>query len=373
MSDSRRQRIALIITELEVGGAEKGLVNLATGLDPARFEPTVIALAERPHNDLLVRKLDAQKVPVHFLNLAHWRQSWAGLQRLTALLRELRPEIVQTFMFHANVLGAMAATRLGLANVFAGARVADPRWVRLALERWALARASAIVCVSDSVKEHYERHGFSREKLKTIPNGIDVAAWLNAPAASLADFEIAPERRTILFVGRLDRQKGLDILFEAMPAVFSALPDVDLLLVGDGPERSFLTHLASTVEKLRGRVHFAGWLGNVSEFMQASEVVVLPSRWEGMPNVVLEAMAAGSPVVASQTHGVLQLLGPNSDEQMCPPGDARELAHKLIAILRDQELRCRLGKANQQRVAREFALASMIRRYEELYSACAAH
>jgi starch synthase (maltosyl-transferring) len=107
--------------------------------------------------------------------------------------------------------------------------------------------------------------------------------------------------------------------------------------------------------------------------MQASEVVVLPSRWEGMPNVVLEAMAAGLPVVASQTHGVLQLLGPNSDEQMCPPGDARELAHKLIAILRDQELRCRLGKANQQRVAREFALASMIRRYEELYSACAAH
>jgi glycosyltransferase involved in cell wall biosynthesis len=370
MSNSRRQRIAFVITELEVGGAEKCLANLAVSLDPTRFQPTVIALAKPPPNDLLVRKLEARNVPVHFLNLLHWRQSWAGLQRLTFFLREQKPKIVQTFLFHANVLGAMAAARANIANVFAGARVAEPRWIRLAIERWALARSAAIICVSDAVADHYERHGFPREKLKTIPNGIDVDAWRDAPAARLDSFQTAPERRIILFVGRLDRQKGVDVLLKAMPAVFAELPDVDLFLVGDGPERSSLTHLASTAKALRGRVHFTGWQDNIAQIMKASQVVVLPSRWEGMPNVVLEAMAAGLPVVASQTHGVRELLGTNADEQSCPPGDARELSSKLVAILQDRELRGRLGHANQQRAAEEFSLASMVRRYEELYSAC---
>src|SRR5215216_139676 len=104
-----RQRIAFIITELDVGGAEKCLVNLASGLDSTRFDPVVVSLAGRPKREQLVQQLAERNVPVHFLGLAHWRQFATGLKQLTRLLEELKPDIVQTFLFHANVLGAMAA------------------------------------------------------------------------------------------------------------------------------------------------------------------------------------------------------------------------------------------------------------------------
>lgn len=373
MPTSRRQRVAFVITELAVGGAEKCLANLAAGIDRTRFEPVVVTLAKRPDHDVLVRGLEAQRVPVHFLNLSTWRQSWAGLRRLTALLRELQPNVVQTFLFHANVLGAMAVARANSPPLFAGARVADPRWGRLAVERWALSRAAAIICVSDSVLEHYERQGFRRQQLLTISNGIDVESWLHTRPAKLETFAVPQGRRTILFVGRLDRQKGVDILLDAMPAVCEALPEVDLLIVGDGPERDHLHTLATRLAKFSGRIHFAGWQADIPEIMKASEVVVLPSRWEGMPNVLLESMAAGLPVVAAATHGVRQLLGSHTEQQMFSLEDTRELSARLIAILQDPNLQSRLGHANQVRAAQEFSLRSMIRQYEQLYSAGTAH
>src|SRR5262245_11569312 len=129
-------RLALVITELAPGGAERCLANLATRLDSERFEPVVYSLGHRPRadKDLLFAHLEAARIPVSFLDLTHWSQYFRGVRRLAAMLAEQRVQIVQSFLFHANVLAARAALQAGTPRVCTGIRVADPRLTRTSLE-----------------------------------------------------------------------------------------------------------------------------------------------------------------------------------------------------------------------------------------------
>ncbi|HEX5103214.1 MAG TPA: glycosyltransferase [Pirellulaceae bacterium] len=361
-------RLALVITELEPGGAERCLVNLAVRLDRQRFAPVVYSLGRRPEppKDLLVGQLEQAGVPVQFLDLRHWSQYAAGARRLAALMAQQRAEVVQTFLFHANVLGCRAARRAGVQHVFTGVRVADPRRWRTALERLATGAAEKIVCVSQGVADFCRSRGFAAQKLVVIPNGVDVDRFQRAAAIDLTQFGVRAGRRAILFVGRLDRQKGLDELLGMLPRVFEQVADCDLLLVGDGPERADLQR-AAQVSGIQGRVQFAGWQADVPGILAASELLVLPSRWEGMPNVILEAMAAGKPVVAANVEGVAELLGALTAEQTAHAGDKSALASRLAVLLANPPRAKELGSLNQHRAMAEFSLDRMVQKFSDLF------
>jgi glycosyltransferase involved in cell wall biosynthesis len=357
--------LALVITELDFGGAE--LVNLAMGLSRERFSPAVYSLQSRPKNDLLVRRLEEAGIPVHFLDVhSHW-QFFSAVSRLAELFRQQQPQVVQSFLFHANVVATMAARKANVPRVVTGIRVADPSAWRQRVERWLMPQMDKIVCVSQSVADYSAgKCGFPAEKLVVIPNGVHLSRFENVQPADLTQLGIPAGRRAILYVGRLDRQKGLDwLLGEVIPLVFQDLPQHDLLLVGDGPQLEVLQTLAEK-EGLQGRVHFGGWRGDVPQIMAASDLLVLASRWEGMPNVVLEALAAGKPVVATQAEGVLELLGEGAARQSCPAGDATGFAERIVRVANDPSLAAELGTRNQRRAA-EFSLQGMISRYEALY------
>jgi glycosyltransferase involved in cell wall biosynthesis len=361
-------RLALVITELEPGGAERCLANLATRLDPARFEPTVISLGPRPPaaKDLLVEQLAEAQIPVHFLGLTHWSQYFRGVRRLATLLAERRTQLVQAFLFHANVLSARAAAEAKAPHVCTGIRVADPRRTRSTLERWATRRADRFVCVSQSVADFCRQRGFAGEKLVVIPNGVDVGRWKTAAPADLTKFGVRAGRRAIVFVGRLDRQKGLAEFFTVLKDAFDAAPGYDLLLVGAGPERERLVQAAQQ-QGIADRVHFAGWQANVPAIVAACDLVVLPSRWEGMPNAILEAMAAGKPVVATQTEGVSELLGNSATHQLVTANDLEQMPCAIVEILNNPNLASDLGQRNQARANEEFNLDKMVQRYVALY------
>jgi len=147
-------RIALVITELDFGGAEQALVNLATGLSRERFSPAVYSLQSRPKNDLLVRRLEEAGIPVHFLDVhSHW-QFFSAVSRLAELFRQQQPQVVQSFLFHANVVATMAARRAKVPRVMTGIRVADPSAWRQRVERWLTPQMDKIVCVSQGVADH---------------------------------------------------------------------------------------------------------------------------------------------------------------------------------------------------------------------------
>lgn len=366
---TQRIRVALAITELEIGGAERCLVNLATRMDRSRFDVAVYSLAPPPESGRgqLVEQLEAAGIPVHFIGVRSRWQLWTAVARLRKLLAQQSPHLLQTFLFHANVVGPIAAQGKRKTVVVTGIRVADPTVWRMHVERLAAHAVDRIVCVSQSVAQFVQsRMGLAARKLVVIPNGIDLSRYPAESAADLSQFGIKPTRRTIVYVGRLDRQKGTDWLVELSPRLLDKLPDHDLLLVGDGPQRRWLEMLAAS-QACAGRIHFAGWRPDITEILKRCDLVILPSRWEGMPNAVLEAMASGLPVVATQVAGVHELLGPLAERQTVAPNDANSLIAKVVNIAQDRALADSLGRQNQLRVTEHFCLGRMISTYERLY------
>ncbi len=363
-------RIALCITELDPGGAERCLVELVERLDRERFEPVVYCLGPRPSGNgrSLADRLEQSGVVVHSFGARRAAQfPWI----VGALVRRMKadaPRILQCFLFHANVLGPWAARRAGVPHVVTGIRVAERRagW-HLRLARWTDKSVERHVCVSQAVLEFSSATGgLDSQKLLVIPNGVDLERFASGDAARPNDLGIGPGRRLIAFVGRLEEQKGLDWLLRLLPQVLEGLPQHDLAVVGSGPQRAALSRLTQQ-QGLADRVHFVGFRSDVPAILAASEVLALPSRWEGMPNVVLEAMAAGRPVVATGAEGVIEALGPGSAQQVVRLDHGEAFVAKLRAILQNRELAARLGQANRQRVEQLFGIEAMVAAYERLY------
>ena len=366
-------RLALVITELEVGGAERALVRLATGLDRARFMPVVYSLAPLPEQgkDQLVRTLKDSGIEVQSLGARHWWQFPGTVRKLIQLLKQQRPQIVQSFLFHANVVAVLAARQARVPHVLMGLRVADPSWWRGGIERGLAARASGVVCVSQAVADFCRtRHKFPASRLVAIPNGIDPPDESRTWPMDPASFAIAPGHKPLVFIGRLDPQKDPLWLLEIAEQALPRLPDHDLAIVGDGPLRNKLERsLAGS--PLAARIHVLGWRADAAGILAASQLLLLTSQHEGMPNVVLEAMALGKPVMASRVEGVVELLGPAADEQTAAWRDTDSFVGQLVSLARDPA-RCEdLGRANRERAREHFSLQRMIEAYARLYEGLA--
>lgn len=363
-------RIALVITELEVGGAERCLVNLATGLDADTFAPVVYSLGPRPTGDRdpLVRQLDDAGIRVEFLDATSPYQFPSAVRRLRTLLRTQQPDVVQTFLFHANVVGTIAARREKMPAVSIGIRVAESRKMRQRIERQIAKRADRVVCVSQSVAEQATKSLRLRgDKIEVIPNGVDIANFPAKARADLAKFAVPADQKVITAIGRLEKQKGFDWLLQLSPRMFDRLPDHHLLIVGDGEQRETLQRLVKSLQ-LVARVHFTGWQPNPAELMRASTMLVMPSRWEGMSNVLLEAMASSLPVVATDVEGVREVIG-DAEEQVVGVSNPNEFVERVVAIATNAEMAEKLGVFNRNRIADHFSLSAMIEKYARLFRA----
>ncbi len=358
-------RIAFCITELNAGGAERCLVELATRLDRSRFDPFVCCLGPRPRQDAasLVNRLEAAQVPVRFFDARGLLSAPRVFWQLRREMRSLKPDVVQTFLWHANVLGVLAASSASVPRIITGLRVAEPRrrW-RWPIERFAGRLAERHVAVSEGVVRFArEKIGLRPEKIVVIPNGVDVPE-APVPPADLASLGVPPGRRAIVFIGRLDKQKGIDWLIEQAPRLFAELPNHDLLVVGTGPLESKVRRRAVELN-VAERIHFTGWRNDVPAILSASDLLVSPSRWEGMSNVILEAMAAARPVVAVGVEGVADLLGEASPPQIVPRIDCSQFVARVAQLVENDRSRRWLGEQNRARAIGHFQLCQMIAQF----------
>jgi glycosyltransferase involved in cell wall biosynthesis len=357
-------RIAFCITDLDPGGAERAMVRLVKGLDRSRWEPAVFCLAGRGD---LADELQSARITVECLGARHWSNIGAVL-RLARGLHRFQPAVVQTFLFHANLAGRTAARLAGVGKVVAGIRVAEKRSrVPLWLDRWTNRLVAKNVCVSQAVANFSISHaGIPSEKVVVIPNGVDVRRFAEARPADLQPFGIPPESPVLLTVGRLDPQKGLADLIEAAAIVAPKFPAAHFLLVGEGPERGAIERLIRE-KGLADRVHLAGWRPDVPELLAAGSVLILPSHWEGMPNVILEAMAAGLPVAATQVEGTSELVVEGQTGFLVPVKSPQALADAISKMLAVPAFAKALGASGRERVTAEFSWERMVARYESLY------
>jgi glycosyltransferase involved in cell wall biosynthesis len=353
-----------LITELNVGGAEKALARLLTHLDRGRYDLTVACLygGDGP----IASQICDLGIPVINLRMtARWR--WDGLWRLYRLLRRVRPIILHTWMFHANMAGRVLGRLAGVPIVISGERTMgmESGW-RYRLNRTTDPLTDRVVCVSQQVAEFAVKHiGIPQEKVVIIPNGIRLPHLAQLPDKGQARAELGLPADLILVgtIARLDPVKRLDVLLRAT----ASLPEVHVLVIGDGPERAQLVALSERSD-LTGRVHLVGHQEDVWPWLRAIDVFVLSSDWEGMSNALLEAMGAGLPVVATAVGGTPDVVVDGTTGLLVPSRDPSALAQALATMARDRDLRHRMGQAGRERVRQCFSLQRMVEQTQTLYT-----
>ncbi|HIF01396.1 MAG TPA: glycosyltransferase [Planctomycetes bacterium] len=354
--------VTFCITELDIGGAEKAMVRIAIGLQDTGWRVRVISLR---NTGAMADPLRAAGIPVTALGCGSFADIRA-LWRLSAELRRNPTDLVQCFLHQANIYGRLAIRCCGRRGehgqrplVVSGVRVADRRrWVILS-DRWTRSYSDHYVAVSEHVAEtHAALCGLQRDVVTSIPNGVDVPEELiDAPN---------PAPHMLLSVGRLTTQKAPFDLLEA----FRLLPDdlrcqCRLNFVGDGPLASSLQHKIDRL-RLNDGVQLVGHSHDVLQLMRESTVLVLPSRWEGMPNVVLEAMAHALPVVATQIDGTRELIDDGITGWLVPSADPAALAERITTVLGDPEGRSSVAQNAQIKVSQHFSWPTAINRYDQL-------
>ena len=364
MTSPAPTRIAFVITELDPGGAEQALVELVTRLEPEEFLPRVFTLRS---GGALAETVRAREIEVIELGARH-RFDLGVVSRLAKALREFQPALLQTWLWHANVAGAWAAARAGVPLLVSGIRVAERRgrWRHL-IDRGLAAHFQRQVCVSRGVADQARLEvGLPADRLRVIPNGVDPHRFDTAPVVDWRSLGLPAGARVLLSVGRLEDQKGPQELWASAASVAREIPDVHWVWVGEGPLRGALEREAARLG-LAARLHLVGRRDDVPSLMRGACGLVLSSRWEGMPNVVLEALAARCPVIATQVEGIAELIEPGETGWVCPPRDPAALAAAQLELLRDAERGRRLGEAGRRRVEERFTWERMAAQYESLY------
>ncbi len=362
----RPVRLALVITDLDVGGAEKALVSLAMGLDSSRWQIKVFCLSAP---GALADTLIESGLACECLGVSR-RRPIQAIWRLASSLRQFQPELIQSFLFHANVACRFAAPFARRPWLLGGTRVAEreKRW-HLVLDWLTQRLASGSVCVSEDVAL------FSRQvahldpnRLTVIPNGIDPAPYDQAHPLDRTALGITGPGPIVLFVGRLDIQKGLEELLDAASIVLADRSDWYLAIAGEGPLRNLIQQRIASNRDLGAHVHLLGRRDDIPQLLKTADYLVLPSRWEGMPNAILEAMAASRPVVATNVEGSRELVLPGVTGWLVPARDPLALAQALLQACENPERLRLLGQAARRRVEDTYSQAAAIRAYERVWA-----
>ena len=331
----------------------------------------------------LVRRLDRSRWDVHLACL-HARGAWLTKATEAAPIIDFpihgfgRPDtcrqavafarwcvrqriaVVHTTDLYTNVFALPAAT-FARVPVRIGSRRGhntDRTSAQLAMQRASYRCAHAVVANSEAMATHLRREGVRADKVTVVPNGLDLSAFPRAQSSVL--------RRRVLVVANLRPEKGYDVLIDAAALVLEQFPDARFDCVGDGPELPALQ--ARAVQQ--GVSHAFRWLGqrdDVPALLASAEIFALPSRTESMPNSVLEAMAAGLPVVASAVGGVPEVVNDGDNGVLCGAGDVNALAHQLCRVMADRGLADRLAAHAHRDAHARYSFDRMVNTLESLY------
>jgi glycosyltransferase involved in cell wall biosynthesis len=362
-----------------VGGMQTHTLALSRHLQENGVR--VLVLTRRNHG--LPAFEHVQGVPVYRVFTCNASKLVASLSFTLSAMRflirhRLEYEIVHSHqLFSPTTVGLLAQAILSkplIANPHGGGYCGDIYRVRqrrrLGTMRLSVIgrRADRFVAISSEIAGELEQVGVPRTKIRRVPNGVDTARFAPAEEAErhrLRQILRLPEGLIVSFVGRLVAQKGLDVLLAAWTRV--AKHGVTLLILGDGPQRQRLERECRD-RGLAEHIRFVGKVDNVVEFFQCSDICVLPSRSEGLPIALLEAMACCVPAVASAVGAVPEVIEDGINGILVPPEDEHELARQLSRLVENGPRRRQLGACARLSVVSTYAMAAVCKRYISLYS-----
>ncbi|MBL8862401.1 MAG: glycosyltransferase [Planctomycetes bacterium] len=372
----------LHVMECTIGGTRRHLVDVALGQRQCGLDVAVAAAALRqPDFEADLRRLEQRGVRVHRVPMVRQIAPLTDARHLGALRRVLAresPDVVHTHSSKGGALGRLASildergarvhTPHTFSFLFDAMFGAGKRALFREVERALAGHTARTIAVSPSEARTIAASGVvDRERLRVVPNGIDPAPYLKVEPAPRSELAADPRRRVALVVGLLNAAKGQDLLLEAL-----ARPGLEALQVafaGDGADAQRLAARAGELG-LSARVRFLGFRADVPRLLAAADLLVLPSRWEGMPYAVLEAMAAGKPVVATPVDGAIDLVLPALSGELAArvgPGELAEALGRALARS-DVELAAMGGRGRELLLARHTAeamVAGLVAVYRE--------
>lgn len=335
-----------------VGGGEISLLTLMTALDPTRWRPLLVV----PEEGRVAEEAHDAGIPTWVIPFPSLKRPQRALPTTVADLRSLVLD-QNVRIVHAN--GSRAMVYGGFAGFLAGkpviwhVRIADKDgWLDRGLARM----AARIIVNSEAVRRRFP--WVPDAKVRRIHNGIDLTRFVpQEPSGSLrAALGLTVQDRVIVSVGRFVPFKGYDVLIEAAALLHRTEPQLHWLLVGDGEQRVRLTEQCAA-HGLSTHVHFVGWKDDVRPWLALGDLFVLPSLCEHFGRVIVEAMAMGKPVVATDAGGVPEIVAHGETGLLVPPGDAERLAGAVLHLLHHRATRTRCGTAGRRRAERHFSLS----------------
>ena len=382
MNPPPRLRVLFVVGNFVAGGAERHLLELWRRIDRTRFEVEIACFRREGQFSAEVLGLGW---PVHELGVGRRLYGPAGvraLARLASQVRRFRPDVIHGYLFGPNLLAVLAGRLCGVRAVVVAKRNVDafetPR--QRAMQRWIHRNATHVTAVSEAVADTVAAMGVPRERITVIPNGVDTARFIvHAPGADGGGRRAAlPERwpfdgdgtPLVGSVGCLAARKDYATLVDALALLGARGIPFRAALVGDGPERAALEARIAALG-LADRVRLLGERADVERLLPEMNVFVLSSREEGIPNALLEAMAAGRAAVATAVGGTPEVLRDGETGWLVPPGSPVALADALADVLARPEEARRRGEAARRMTEQNMSIDAMARRHESFYAQAA--
>ncbi len=359
-------RLAYVINNLNIGGAEKLLLTTTKRLDKKKYHITVCSMLQGGD---LISEFESHGIRVYCLNMRS-NKDIRGFFKLYRLFKTKSIDIVHTHLIEADVYGRFAAICAGVPVILStdhgvdGWRLKRRRLktrLRLFLNRIAANHSQGIIAVSTAVRNHLvNAEKIDSARVYLIRNGIEL------PKKNHFSTPMNGRLARIGCVARLSPEKGVDHLLRAFALAQQENPDLELQIAGDGPQRPALEQLVCKLN-LASKVFFHGWIPDVRAFLNQIDFFVLPSLQEGLPLALLEAMAEHKPVVATRVGGVPEVIEDGISGILVEPADVTALSQGILALAKNPALRQAMAKMAYEKMAQRFDIDSSIQELQRLY------
>lgn len=369
MISERKIRVLQTIRQGKIGGGESHVLDLVATLDRTKFDPLVLAFTDGP----MITALQQMQVPAHVIgsekafDITVWKQ-------VKRFMQQQQVDIVHVHGTRANtnVLWAARSLQLPLVYTIHGWSFHEGlhpvmRHARIAAEKYITRKAHVNICVSESNRQTGLK-AFSSFKAEVIRNGVNPQKF--DPVAAYPDVKAAcgiPAQHLVVgYIARMTLQKDPLSMIRAFATVAAQIPDITLLMVGGGELQQTARNTAASLG-IRNRVVFQDFRQDVPAVLNAMDIYCLPSLWEGFPIGVLEAMAMGKAVIASDVDGTREAVDHEQNGLLVPPSDSAALATAIIRLARDFSLRKRLQQRAIDTIRSTYNVTGMTRNIEAIY------
>ncbi len=389
-------KVIHVITRFDKGGSAENTFLTVRGLDKERYDVCLISglsqesrMSRQEAAGAEVNLAEAEKGGVRIITIPELVRNIdpvkdiKALFRLMSIFKQENPDIVHTHTSKAGILGRWAAFFIAKTPIIVHTPHGHIFWgyfnswktsVLIFLERLTARITDRIIMLTEQERKDHLRFAVAaEEKFAVIHSGVDLHDFLNVfidPADVKEKLGIPRDSFVVGTVGRLTPVKGQKYLMEAAAKIVQREPRAMFVFLGDGELLAGFTEMAS-VPGIKDHLKFLGWRPDVADVMSAFDVFVLPSLNEGMGKVLVEAMAMGKPIIASNVGGIQDLVTHGENGLLVPPADGDALADAILDLYENPDKRESMGKAGRQ-MAVEYGVDAMLRKIDALYQACLA-